>query len=192
MAGMIQTVKTALGSKLLIINTPDLNGFFVQYCDGQLIEHFLHRSYYAANDFTQTNPINEMMLMEKLSATGKIIMAHTEAIVPQNPTTANIEQVHKTAVYCLGGYLLSYSGKATFGFGAMSTDYTGHECYWAEMDKSIGSPTGVRYNVQGDLWARDFTAGKVFLNVGDANTYTVNVAGTNYSVPPRSGLIMPT
>jgi hypothetical protein len=192
MAGMIQTVKTALGSKLLIINTPDLNGFLMQYCDGQMIEHFLHCSYKAANDFSQTDPIGEMSLLEQLSATGKIVMAHCEALVPQNPTAADIELVHKCAVYCLSGYLLSFSGKSTFGFGCLHQDYTGHQCYWDEMDAPIGDPTGVRYNVQGDLWARDFTTGKVFLNVGDANTYTVNVAGKNYSVAPRSGLIVPT
>ena len=191
MAGLLQTVKTAMGSKLLIINTPDLNGFLIQYCDGQMIEHFLHRSHRSLTDYTQTKPIGEMNLLEQLSATGKIVMAFSGAIIPQNPTQTDIELTHKCMLYSLCGFLLAYSGMANYGFQFLHTDYTGHNCYWDEMDASIGTPVGAKYNVQGDLWARDFTAGRVFLNIGDLNTYTVDVGGTNYTITPRSGLIVP-
>lgn len=191
MAGLIQTVKNAMGSKLLIINTPDRNGYLMQYCDGQMIEHFLHRSYLAPNDFGGTDPIGyELSLLEKLSATGKTVMAFSGAAIPSSPSSTDIELTHKCMLYTLSGFLLAYSGNAGFGFQSLKTDSTGQKGYWAEMDAPIGTPIGSRYNVQGSLWARDFTNGKVFLNVGDFNTYTVNVAGISYSVAPRSGLIV--
>jgi hypothetical protein len=191
MVQMLQTVKNTIGSKLLVVNTPDVNALMIQYCDGQMIEHFLHRSQRTLTDYTQTNPTAEISLLEKLSATGKIVLASSGATIPQNPTATDIELVHKCVVYCLSGFLLGYSGKASFGFESLKYDYTGHNCYWDEMDAPIGTPVGAKYNVQGDLWARDFTAGRVFLNIGNLNTYTVNVAGTDYEVKPRSGLIAP-
>ena len=79
----------------------------------------------------------------------------------------------------------------SFGFQSLDSDYTGHDSYWDEMDSPIGTPVGARYNVQGSLWARDFVNGKVFLNVGDIDNYTISVAGTEYNIAPRSGLIVP-
>jgi hypothetical protein len=191
MIGMIQTVKAAIGNRLLVINSPDQNGLFIQYCDGQMIEHFLHPTFYAPTDFSAPDPIDHMSLLERLSATGKIVMAFSGADIPQNPTATDIEQTHQCMLYCLAGFLLASGGKATFGYQMLQFDYTGHRGYWDEMDASIGVPTGAKYNIQGDLWTRDFTNGKVFLNVGDVNTYTVDVAGINYSVAPRSGLTVP-
>lgn len=190
MAGMIQYVKNALGDKLLIINTAEYNGDFLQYCDGQMIEGFVHASWEGLYDYSQ-DPIYDIGILERLSASGKIVMANSGANIPENPSTSDIEQTHKVMLYCLSGFLLGHSGNANFGFQCLHTDYTGDRGYWEEMDAPIGVPTGAKYNIQGDLWTRDFTNGKVFLNVGDANTYTVNVAGINYSVAPRSGLIVP-
>jgi hypothetical protein len=193
MIGMIQTVKAAIGSKLLIINSPDQNGLFIQYCDGQMIEGFMHAAWKGLNDYSQ-DPISglySMSLLANLSATGKIVMAFSGALEPTNPTSTDLALIHQCMLYCLSGFLLAYSGRAGFGFQMLQYDYTGQNGYWPEMDAPIGVPSGAKYNIQSDLWTRDFTNGKVFLNVGDVNTYTVNVAGINYSVAPRSGLIVP-
>jgi hypothetical protein len=190
MAGMIQYVKNALGNKLLVINSNEDHGYFLQYCDGQMLEGFMHGAWSGLYDYPD-DPFSWISPLEVLSATGKIVMAHSGANIPQNPSASEVEQTHKVMLYCLSGFLLGYSGNANFGFQFLDTDYTGHRCYWDEMDYPVGNPIGSRYNVQGDLWARDFTNGKVFLNIGDVNTYTVNVAGTAYSVAPRSGLIIP-
>ena len=194
MIGLIKTVKSAIGKKLLIVNTPDLNGLFIQYCDGQAIEHFMHRSNRIPTDFNQTNPLSEINLLEKLSATGKIVVASSGASIPKNPSPTQIEQQHQCMLYTLSGFLLGYnpSGNAGYAFQDLHADYTGHNSYWDEMDAPIGVPTGKKYNVKGDLWSRNFTSGKVFLNVGDLNTYTVNVGGKNYVITPRSGLIVTT
>jgi len=190
MIQLIQAIKSAIGNKLLIINSPDLNGLLVQYCDGQMIEHFLHRIYLAPNDWSTSNPIDEMALLDKLSATGKVVMAFSGATIPQNPTSTDIALTHQCMLYCLSGFLLAYNGKASFGFQMLQYDYTGHNSYWSDMDAPIGAPVSARYNVQGSLWARDFANGKVFLNIDDSATYTVSVGGTVYNVSPRSGLIV--
>jgi len=187
MAGMIQYVKYALGNKLIIINSWSED--FVRYCDGQMIEGFMHGSTEGLYDYRR-DPIWSIGVLERLSALGKIVMVYSDTNVPQNPSASDVEQTHKVMLYCLSGFLLGYSGNANFGFGCLHKDYIGRRGYWEEMDAPIGVPTGAKYNIQGDLWARDFTYGKVFLNIGDVNTYPVSVAGTSYTVPPRSGLIV--
>lgn len=198
MIGLIQTVKTAMGSKLLIINTFN-NATFVQYCDGQTKEHFFHSTSDAPTVWTyHDDPLSELAEIEQLCATGKYIITVSGGIV--DPTNAaQVAQMNAVALYCLCGFLLSYSGAAAFGCQTMP-DGQGYSLdaaniyYWSFEDsaRNIGTPVGARYNVQGSLWARNFTSGRVFFNGSDTTSYTVTVGSTNYTVPPRSGLIVPT
>ncbi len=190
MVGMIQYVKSVIGSKLLIINSDEWSGDYLKYCDGQMIEGFVHAEWKGQNDYLR-DTIQDIGSLEKLSVSGKIVMAHSGTAIPQNPSTSDVEQTHRVMLYCLSSFLLGYGGKANFGFQNLYTDYTGHKSYWDEMNAPIGFPTSAKYNIQEDLWARDFENGKVFLNVGDVSTFTVNVGGTAYSLAPRSGLIVP-
>jgi hypothetical protein len=190
MAGMIQYVKNALGNKLLIINSNEENGYFLQYCDGQMLEGFMHGAWSGLYDYPD-DPINWISGLEGLSASGKIVMAQSGANIPQNPSASDVEQTHKVMLYCLSGFLLGYSGNANFGFQFLGADYTGHRSYWEEMDAPIGNPKGRYYQVEGSLYARDFDSGKAFLNIDDYSSYTVTVEGKSYTLEPRSGLIVP-
>ena len=172
----IQAVKSAIGSKLLVINSDDTSGLFIQYCNGQMIEHFMHRTYLAPNDWAQTNALTDMNWLDKLSATGKIVMAFSGATIPQNPTSTDIALTHQCMLYSLSGFLLSYSGKAGFSYQMLQYDYTGHNGYWPEMDAPIGNPIGKYYSSQ-NIYMRDFTGGKVLLNPS-TSTYTINLGGS--------------
>ena len=152
----------------------------------------MHPHWNGLYDYSWNNPISDIGILETLSASGKLVMAQSGANIPQNPSASDIEQTHKVMLYCLSGFLMGYSGKANFGFQFLHSDYTGQRSYWEEMDAPIGTPVGAKYNIQGSLWARDFTNGKAYINISDNTSYTVSVEGTNYTIPPRSGLIIPT
>ena len=192
MIGMLQYVKSVIGNKLLVINSNEYSGDYIKYCDGQMIEGFMHPQWNGLYDYSWNNPISDIGILETLSASGKLVMAQSGANIPQNPSASDIEQTHKVMLYCLSGFLMGYSGKANFGFQFLHSDYTGQRSYWEEMDAPIGTPVGAKYNIQGSLWARDFTNGKAYINISDNTSYTVSVEGTNYTIPPRSGLIIPT
>jgi hypothetical protein len=197
MAGLVQRVKAAMASKILIINCPDAEGNLIDYCDGQMIEGFMHPAWFASTHYP--DPLSGMYsipLLEQLAATGKIVLAYSGATIPANPTASDKAAMDQCMLYCLCGFLLGYSGKAMFGCMSFTTGsvdlYSYGQGYWPAMDSPIGTPVGARYNVQGSLWARDFTNGKVYLNVDDSTSYTVTVGSTNYTVSPRSGLIVTT
>jgi hypothetical protein len=116
-------------------------------------------------------------------------MVKSDYIPVQNPTAADIEQVHKLMLYCLSCFLLGYSGEANFGFQSLHYDYTGQNCYWDEMDSPIGNPKGPKYQVTGNLYARDFDSARVFVNIGSSGSYNITYAGKNYTLGPYSGLI---
>jgi hypothetical protein len=194
MEGLIQVVKAAIGNKLLVANSFDFMSVpnIIKYCDGQMIEGFVHNA-----DATTKGGLYEYRddaltwigFLETLSRSGKIIMVKSDYIPVQNPTAADIEQAHKLMLYCLSCFLLGYSGKANFGFQSLHYDYTGQQGYWEEMNASIGNPNGPKYQVTGNLYARDFDSARVFVNVGSSGSYNITYAGKNYTLGPYSGLI---
>jgi hypothetical protein len=191
MAAMVAYVKQGIGNKLLIVNTIDMTGQFLANCDGQMYEGFIHPPWAALYDYNYQgdNPITQIGYIETLSATGKIIWVLPGTVLPANPTSAQLAQEQSLVTYTLACALLGYNANSKLIYDFQS-DYGGTGSYWPETDIHLGTPSGQKYSVQTNLWARDFANGKVFLNVDKTNTLTVNVAGTNYSMPPHSGLIV--
>jgi len=192
----LQKVKTALGSKYLIINSPEPNGLFAPYADGVMFEGLFHPQWKGMNDYSwwgSTNPMNAVAVVETLtaSAPGKLFwILDGVSDLPSNPTQAQIDQAHSVMMLSLVGTLLGVNTSANLCF-AFQPDYGGGDSYWAETDLPIGTPIGARYGIAGqtNLWARNFSNGRVYLNA-DTVAKTVVVGTTTYTIAPRSGLIV--
>lgn len=183
MAQFTQAVKSALGSKIMIINSPeDVSepiGRFLPYADGECMEHFAHVQNDAYNVFNR-NVVSQMQILDTIHTNfpSKVNMVYAGS--DYNATDANN---YNLMLYCLAGYLLSFNDKDNFSFGMLNYD-TKRRQYYPELDVQLGSPTGPRYTVSGTLMARNFANGTVYLNYG---TSPVTVGGVTY--PARSGKI---
>jgi len=186
MIGMIQYVKSVIGSKLLILNTDDWTGDYLKYADGMMLEGFVHASWWELDYFGWAgfNPLSHVDILADLSATGKYFLAQSGAASPTDP-----DKAHKMMLYCLGSFMLGVNGpKASFGWLFYHNALDGSGCYYPEMDTDIGAPQG-KYYIKDGLYARDFEHGWVLVNFS-TNTLSTVMEGTTYILEPHSAVIV--
>lgn len=188
MVGMLQHLKSVIGNKLVIINTNEMSGDYLQNTDGMMWEGFIHGGWEGLDDFWQ-DPFYQLEVLSRLSATGKYFLAQSGAKIPDNPTQTDLEKAHKIAVYCLASALLASNGLGvSFGWNSiLSKD--GSQGYYAEMDYDTGAPLG-DYYVKDGLYIRDFEYARVLVNFDSASTHSTVIEGTTYTLEPHSGIIV--
>ena len=200
MLEMISLVKETIGNKILIINTLN-NDDFVDACDGKMHEHFVHKSSWELDFFGPPgfNPLDHVDALANVSRRGKIFLAHSGTIIPDNPTEADLDKAHNVMLYCLAFYLLGVNGeKTTFGFNNIHSK-DGSRGYYPEFDVSLGSPVSEYYLVN-STYTRDFTKGKILVNP-TTSPYTVHLDSeyktlvdgqtvSNVTLDAHSGIIL--
>jgi len=165
MAGMVQYVKSTIENKLLILNTDEWIGEYLQYSDGIMLEGFVHKSNWELDYFgpRSFDPLSHVDILSNLGRTGKYFLAHSGAAIPDNPTQLDLDRAHNMAVYCFSSFLLGIEGdKTTFGFNRINSKDNSRG-YYPEFDVALGSPTG-KYYLLGKVYSRDFAKGKVLVN----------------------------
>ncbi|HIH97125.1 MAG TPA: hypothetical protein HA348_06585 [Thermoplasmata archaeon] len=199
MLGMIQTVKSVIGHKLLVLNTQN-NDDYVDAADGKMFEHFVHKTswgldYYGWPGF---DPLEHVDALAEVSSRGKIFLAHSGAKIPDNPTQDDLDRAYNVMLYCFASYLLGVNGeKTTFGFNSVNSKDASLG-YYSEFDVPLGSPVNQYYPV-GSVYTRDFAYGKVLVNP-TTSSYTVDL-DSEYKTPdgqtisivtldPHSGVIL--
>lgn len=188
MVGMIQYLKSVIGSKLLMLNTNDLSGDYLKYADGMMNEGFVH-AHWEDLDYFWPDPFYFIDALANLSNTGKYYLAHSGAKIPDNPTQSDLDKAHKVMLYCLASYLLGVNGsKASFGWNGINSK-DGSRGYYAEMDYDTGAPLG-DYYVKDGLYIRDFEYARVLVNFDSASTHSTVIDGTTYTLEPHSGIIV--
>ena len=175
MIGMIQYVKSVLGSNLLILNTDDWTGEYLKYADGMMFEGFIHASWWELDYFGWDgfNPLNHVDTLANLSSMGKYFLADSGAKIPDNPTQDDLDKTHKVVLYCFASFLLGVNGeRASFAFNNIKSK-DGSRGYYYEFDVSLGSPVNQYYSF-GSVYVRDFTYGKVLVNP-TSSSWTVDL-----------------
>jgi hypothetical protein len=197
MVEMIQYVKNTIGNKFLVLNTNEWTGEYLAYADGMMMEGFVHPSWYGVDSFRQ-NPLSDIDALAKLSNTGKYILAHSGAMIPDNPTQTDLDKAHKIMLYCLSAYLLGVNGlKASFGWNGFNSGDGSHG-YCPEFDAPLGFPVNQYYSV-GSVYARDFRKGMVLVNP-TTSPYTVDLDSEyktldgqvvlNFTLDAHSGIVL--
>ena len=198
MIGFLRYVKSVIGSKLLIPNTTD-NADYVDVSDGKMQEGFTHTSWWGLDEFpTWYNWKEKIDALASLSSRGKYYLADSGAIIPESPTSEDLEKARKVMLYCVCSYLLGVSGpNASFGWNDIYSK-DGSRGYYPEFDVSLGSSVNEYYSV-GSVYARDFAGGKVLVNP-TTSIYTVNLDGeyktldgqkvSNVTLDDHSGVIL--
>lgn len=166
MVDFIKTVKSLLGSRLMILNTNVLWREYIESADGLLIENFMKTAY------------AEQHLQGYLQTGNKIVLCWSR--IPTDLT------------FSLASYLIGETPKTYWGY--TSSTYFPNDPNWSyppEMDLDIGNPRGAYYQVESKLYSRDFDHAKVFVNFSGTETYTVTIDEEPYMLPPHSGVIAP-
>lgn len=187
MVGMIQHVKSIIGSKLLILNTNDFTGDYLSYADGMMHEGFIHGPWEGVDEFTQ-DPLLYLQYFVDLSAKEKYYLALSGAKIPDNPTQRDLDKAHKVMLYCLCSYLLVVNGAlASFSWGFFDSK-DGSRGYYPEMDYNTSSPSG-NYYVKDGLYIRNFERARVLVNFS-ADTRSTVIEGESYTLEPHSAIII--
>lgn len=196
MVGMIQHVKSVLGSKLLILNDQSI-GDYSKYADGIMSEGFVHGSWMSDTTFGSISYWKRQVdSLQSLSGSGKYYMALSAVSTSTDEATAQ-----KILKYCLCSYLLGVNGeRASFGFnnhyGFSYLETWLHSIY--EDVELLGEPSGLYYPLD-FVYARDFDNGKVLVNP-DIASHTVNLEGnyetldgrtvSSVTLQPNTGMIL--
>jgi len=194
MREFLRYVKNRLGNKLVIPNTEN-DTDYVDVSDGKMCESFIHLGWHMPDEFPDWWTINDYLkrinALASISGKGKYYLAFADSKFPSAPTGEDLEKAKKTMFFCLCSFLLGVSGpNATFGWtNIWARD--GSKGYYPEMDIDVGNPRDAYYQVNPDVYGRDFDHAKVFVNFSADVTYTVDVEGTPYSLPPHSAVIAP-
>ena len=171
MRGLLTYVKSRIGDRLLIYNGP--SNIYLDVSDGKMGENF------AFYDKEWRMPIDDINDLAEISATDKYYLASPHTIP---------EDTEKNFLYAFCCSLLGVNGpNAYFSWINIYAESQGH---YPQMDLDFGNPIGPYYPVEEALYGRDFDHAKVFVNLSETETYTVEVEGEVYALEPKSGVII--
>lgn len=188
----LRTIKNVIGRKLLIPNTQDPVDY-ADVSDGKLQEGWIHYPWFDIKFPNKNESLDQIDNLASLSSEGKTYLAHSGYKLPEDPTTEQIKAAHKTMYYSLCCFLLGTSGpNASFGwlmYHITNGKMDNSRGYYPEMDIEIGEPRGKYYEVNSDVYGRDFDNAKVFVNFSNETSYQIQVGEANYTLPARTGVI---
>ena len=169
---LMRELKQALGSKLLITSTTPVtdegdpknrDDDFLAVADGTALEGYLHAPWDPPTTDNRDWWAWQQSMDKRNSAAGKYFIG-----VSGTNTPATQAQAKRWQLFTFGSYLLRADGKRTY----YQWQYRG---YFPELDAPIGTPLGDTYS-SGGVWQRDFTNGKVIVNLSE-KPQTVGLPG---------------
>lgn len=169
MIDFLRYVKTRIGSKLLIVNTPD-DGDYVDIADGKMEEDFAFKS------IGGQTPVDNIKALFQISGKGKHYLASPYST--PNDTKENM-------LFALSCFLLGVNGSDAY-FGWKNVWSEPSHGYYVESDKAkdLGLAMGECYSYQ-SVWTRDFVNGKVLANVCP-HAHTVDLQETYQTIDGRT------
>lgn len=171
MRGFLSYVKSGIGNKLLISNSP--SSIYIDVTDGKMLEGF------GLHDVEWWTPLDDIKDLAEISALGKYYMASPYG---------GVDDTEEKFLYSFCCFLLGVNGpNAYFSWKGI---WAGSQGYYPEMDFDFGNPIGSYYLVKGALYCRDFVHAKVLVNLSKTETYTLEIRGNSYTLNPKSGLIV--
>jgi len=152
---LLNEVKTAIGGKLLIINTGAFNTDYLALSDGQMYEAFCHANWQPNSDY-YSNWKQVLDKMIEASKSGEIYLAQSGI-----EKTAIDSETTKTARYCYSMFLLGANDNSYFYFTKTYRAVT----YFPEWDVDLGNPIE-DYHVRTEtpLYEREYSKGLVIIN----------------------------
>jgi len=166
MKTLLNTIKTTIGSKLLIINASDVNTDYLALADGQMDEAFCHANWQTFGEFFSTwqRHLNNMIAGSK---SGKIYLAQSGIV-----DSSTVSQVRTTSRYCFAMFLLGANDRSYFYF---SNTYRG-VTYFPEWDVDLGNPIEDYHARSGTpLYEREYSKGLVLINPS-AGAFQISLA----------------
>ncbi|HEY4675352.1 MAG TPA: putative glycoside hydrolase [Candidatus Bathyarchaeia archaeon] len=166
MNGMLSYVKGSLGGKLLIINSNEYNGQFLQNSDGQMWEGFIHAAWEGSGQFRDYAYSEwELSVIQTLSATGKYVLVQSGS--------ASSSDFQRLGTYCLAAALIA--GGTSFNYAYSYSDPASQ--YFSTLDYNFGSPTGNMVKLAPGVYSREFSQAKVYVNLSP-NPYNLSPTQT--------------
>lgn len=169
---LLRELKQALGSRLLITNSTPVaddgdpknrDDDFLAVVDGTMIEGYLHAPWDPPATDNRDWWAWQQSMVKRNSDAGKYFIGISGT---NDPFTQ--AQARRWQLFTFGSYLLRADGKRTY----YQWQWWG---YFPELDAPIGTPLGDARS-SGGVWQRDFTNGKVVVNVSEISR-TVDLPG---------------
>ncbi len=167
MREFLSNVKSRIGNTLLIYNGP--SNIYLDVSDGKMMENFVFRR-------PALDDINDLA---EISATGKYYLASPYSIP---------KDTRENFLFAFCSFLLGANDPNAYF--SWKNIYAESQGYYPQMDFDFGVSVERYYLVQGALYSRDFGHAKVFVNLSETVTYTVEVEGQSYTLEPKSGVII--
>jgi len=163
MTSLIQRVKSAVGSKLVIINASPWASNYVAQCDGQVDEGFGHANWDNPTYFlSQSSWVYHVNTLASVSANSKYYL--TQSGVKDGTTQ---EQVNDLVLYCFASFLMgapTNNNAYAKHYFCPSLRYSNY--YWyLDWERNLGNAIGNYYQISGtNFYRRDFEKGIVLVN----------------------------
>jgi hypothetical protein len=181
MISLLQEIKTAIGSKLLILNCGWYASNYFPYADGIMDENFAHANWEGPNEFLSVDSWkNHLNALNNVVASSKYYLAQSG--VSDGATQG---QINKLVNYCYSSFLMGIPANNAYGkhYFCPSIYYTDY--YWYSFwEINLGNPTGDYFEVSGitNCFRRDFDNGIVLVNPTDNATGNFDLGGTFYTL----------
>jgi hypothetical protein len=168
MTELIQSIKSAIGTKLLILNTGWYMSNYLQLADGQMDENFAHANWEGPTEFLDiASWKNHLNALRNASANSKYYLAQSGV-----SDGASQQQIDKLVGYTFSSFLMGVQPNNGFAkhYFCPSLNYSNY--YWySNWEANLGNPSGDYFEVPGmtNLYRRDFDNGIVLVNPTDNN-----------------------
>lgn len=174
------------------------SGRYYEFCNEitgrHILEGFVHNRGHLLTELGWAEGFTHTAIgwLHNVAEEGNIVHVISGTVMPDNPTSEELEQEHQWMIYCLCCYLFAVEDmeKSYFAWQFWGQDDTNG--YYPEMDYPFGNPLNQYYSITGSVYARDFENAIIVANLSPDTTYTVNINGTNYELGRKTGLIIPT
>lgn len=159
---LIDAIKTAIGSKLLILNTGWYATDFLLKADGQMDENFAHANWQDPNEFLSIDSWkNHLNALQNAIANSKFYLAQSGV-----SDGATQEQINKLVRYSFSTFLMGVATDNNFAkhYFCPSTYYKNY--YWySDWEAKFGNPIGNYFQIEGtNFYRRNFEKGIVMVN----------------------------
>jgi len=184
MTALIQLVKSAVGSKLVILNCGWYATNYLALADGQEDEGFAHANWLTINDayFSTRSWLNHTAALKAAVAAKKYYFVVDGVYDTPVPTEMRL---NKLVRYVLASFLMVTDGGTYAKMYFCPSIYYKRNFWYPDYDKRLrlGNPVEDYSAVQGqtNVYKRSFQNGVVYVNPTDNPTTSMNLGGTYYT-----------
>jgi hypothetical protein len=181
MIGLIQEVKSAISSDLLILNCSWYRTDYIAEADGLMDEWFAHANWQGPTEFYSTSSWKGSIdaLITAVS-NNKYYLAQSGV-----SDGATQEQINKLVSYCHCSFLMGIPSNKTFAKHYFCPSLIYNNYYWYSLwETNLGNPIGDYFRVSGttDCYRRNFVKGIVLVNPTDTQTGDIDLGDTFYTL----------